>query len=67
LEVFVYCSRIDAPSNEVFAWHSREDAFERLIPHGGDLSLLKTEKRRRRKKGIDTSNGSYVTLLFKCP
>jgi ligand-binding SRPBCC domain-containing protein len=32
LEVFVYCSRIDAPSNEVFAWHYRDDAFERLIP-----------------------------------
>jgi ligand-binding SRPBCC domain-containing protein len=32
LEVFVYCSRIDAPSNEVFAWHCRDGSFERLIP-----------------------------------
>lgn len=60
LEVFVYCSRIDAPSNEVFAWHCRDDAFERLDPPWWRPFMLKG--RKWGGGGIDTSNGSYVTI-----
>ncbi|HKG72435.1 MAG TPA: hypothetical protein VKA87_11070 [Nitrososphaeraceae archaeon] len=45
MKVFVYCSGIDAPSNEFFAWHCRDDAFEILDPPWWrQLSLLKREK-----------------------
>ena len=58
MKVFVYCSRIDAPSNEVFAWHCRDDAFERLDPPWRQPFIVK----ERKGGGIDTSNDSYVTI-----
>lgn len=32
MELFVYCSSIAAPSTQVFGWHCRDGAFERLNP-----------------------------------
>ena len=39
--------RIDAPSNEVFAWHCRMALLKDLIHDGGDILLLKGEKERK--------------------
>jgi ligand-binding SRPBCC domain-containing protein len=60
LKVFVYCSGIDAPSNEVFAWHCRDDAFEILDPPWRRQPFI--VKERKGRGGIDTSNDSYVTI-----
>jgi ligand-binding SRPBCC domain-containing protein len=54
LKVFVYCSGIDAPSNEVFAWHCRDDAFEILDPPWWRQPFI--VKERKGGGGIDTSN-----------
>ena len=32
MNIFVYRTRIEAPAEEVFRWHSRPGAFERLTP-----------------------------------
>ena len=61
LKVFVYCSGIDAPSNEVFAWHCRDDAFKILdLPWWRQPFIVK--ERKGGGGGIDTSNDSYVTI-----
>jgi ligand-binding SRPBCC domain-containing protein len=60
LKVFVYCSGIDAPSNEVFAWHCRDDAFKILDPPWRRQPFI--VKERKGGGGIDTSNDSYVTI-----
>ena len=49
MEVFVYCNRIDAPSNEVFAWHCRDGSFGRLDPRWRQHFIVK--KRERERKG----------------
>jgi ligand-binding SRPBCC domain-containing protein len=58
LEVFVYCSQFDAPSNEVFARHCRDGAFERRDPPWGRHFIVKGREKRRH----NSSNGSYVTI-----
>lgn len=65
LEVFVYCSRIDAPSNEVFAWHCRDDAFERLIPPWRRPFIVKDREEEEEEEALILV--MVVTLLFKCP
>jgi uncharacterized protein len=62
LKVFIYCSGIDAPSNEVFAWHCRDDAFERLDPPWWRQPFIVKERKGGGGGGIDTSNDSYVTI-----
>lgn len=37
---FVRRSRIDAPPNEVFAWHARPGAFERLVPPWESIRVI---------------------------
>ena len=54
MELFVYCSRISASSNEVFDWHRRDGAFERLNPPWRPFVV------KERKGGIDT--GGYITV-----
>jgi ligand-binding SRPBCC domain-containing protein len=54
LELFVYSSRIDAPSSQVFDWHCRDGAFERLNPPWRPFVV------KERKGGIDT--GGYITV-----
>ncbi|MCB0877566.1 MAG: SRPBCC family protein [Thermoleophilia bacterium] len=39
-DVFERRSRIDAPAAEVFAWHLRDGAFERLLPPGDGTIVL---------------------------
>jgi len=39
-ERFVYRSRIDAPAEEVFAWHERPGAFERLQPPWESVQVI---------------------------
>ena len=63
MEVFVYCSRIDAPSNEVFAWHCRDDAFERLSPPWRRPFIVKDREEEEEALILVM----VVTLLFKCP
>ena len=63
MEVFVYCSRIDAPSNEVFAWHCRDDAFERLIPPWRRPFIVKDREEEEEALILVM----VVTLLFKWP
>ena len=60
MKVFVYCSGIDAPSNEVFAWYCRNGGFERLDPPWRRPFIVKGEKETLILVMI-------VTLLFKCP
>jgi ligand-binding SRPBCC domain-containing protein len=63
LKVFIYCSGIDAPSNEVFAWHCRDDAFKILDPPWWRQPfIVKERKGGGGGGGIDTSNDSYVTI-----
>jgi ligand-binding SRPBCC domain-containing protein len=52
LEVFVYCSRIDAPSNEVFAWHYRDDAFERLDPPWWRPFIVKDREKKEEEEAL---------------
>ena len=40
-QVFERRSRIDAPASEVFAWHLRDGAFERLQPPGDGTRVLR--------------------------
>jgi uncharacterized protein len=54
LELFVYCSSIEAPSTQVFGWHCRDGAFERLNPPWRPFIV------KERKGDIDT--GGYVTI-----
>jgi len=54
LELFVYCSSIAAPSTQVFGWHCRDGAFERLNPPWQPFIV------KERKGHIDT--GGYVTI-----
>ena len=61
LKVFVYCSGIDAPSNEVFAWHCRDDAFKILDPPWRRQPFI-IKERKGGGGGIDTSNDSYLTI-----
>ena len=62
MKVFVYCSGIDAPSNEVFAWHCRDDAFKILDPPWRRQPFIIKERKGGGGGGIDTSNDSYVTI-----
>ena len=39
-EIFVRRSRIEAPSEEVFAWHTRFGAFERLTPPWETVQII---------------------------
>lgn len=54
MELFVYCSSIAAPSTQVFGWHCRDGAFERLNPPWQPFIV------KERKGHIDT--GGYVTI-----
>ena len=54
MELFVYSSRINAPSSQVFDWHCRDGAFERLNPPWQPFVV------KERKGGIDT--GGYITV-----
>lgn len=67
MEVFVYCSRIDAPSIEVFAWHCRDDAFERLIPPWRRPFIVKDREEEEEEEEEALILVMVVTLLFKCP
>jgi len=53
-ETFVKTTRLDAPSTEVFRWHERPGALERLIPPWDRVEVI------NRTGGIE--NGSRVTL-----
>jgi uncharacterized protein (TIGR01777 family) len=39
-QLFTSSSRIDAPAEEVFAWHTRAGALERLLPPWGGMRIL---------------------------
>ena len=54
MELFVYCNSIEAPSTQVFGWHCRDGAFERLNPPWRPFIV------KERKGDIDT--GGYVTI-----
>lgn len=45
-------SRIDAPAGEVFAWHDRPGAFQRLVPPWMDVNLLEMEGIRDGQKAV---------------
>ncbi len=55
-EKFVYKSLIPAPAKEVFNWHKRAGAFERLAPPWVDLKIL------NRQGGIE--DGAFVELAI---
>jgi uncharacterized protein len=38
-EIFIQRSRIEAPAAEVYAWHARPDALERLTPPGEHVKV----------------------------
>lgn len=40
---FIHRSRIEAPAAEVFAWHARTGAFERLVPPWEDVRVVRRE------------------------
>jgi ligand-binding SRPBCC domain-containing protein len=61
LKVFVYCSGIDAPSNEVFAWHCRDDAFKILDPPWRQPFIVREKEEEEALMLV-----MIVTLLFKC-
>ncbi|MCX5662319.1 MAG: TIGR01777 family oxidoreductase [Planctomycetota bacterium] len=50
-----FCTQIDAPAAEVFAWHARPGAFERLTPPWDDVRLVE------RSGGIE--DGRLVLLM----
>ena len=54
---FVHRSRVEAPAAEVFAWHGRPGALERLIPPWESIRLLD------RTGGIE--NGARATLEIR--
>ena len=54
MELFVYCSSIESPSNQVFGWHCRDSAFKRLNPPWRPFIA------QDRKGDIDT--GGYLTI-----
>jgi len=39
-EIFVRRSRIEAPSEEVFDWHARSGAFQRLTPPWETVQII---------------------------
>ena len=40
-EIFVWRSRIEAPSEEVFDWHARSGAFQRLTPPWETVQIIR--------------------------
>lgn len=59
MNIFVYRTRIEAPAEEVFAWHSRPGAFERLTPPWEKVKVIE------RTDGI--KDGARVVLnTFAC-
>lgn len=54
-DMFVHRTRIPAPATEVFAWHARPGAFERLAPPWESVAVIE-----RTGKGIE--NGARVVL-----
>lgn len=54
LETFTYRSRIEAPADEVFRWHARPGALERLTPPWSPVHVVE------RSGGLET--GSRVVL-----
>jgi uncharacterized protein (TIGR01777 family) len=56
-ERFVYRTRIPVPASEVFAWHTRPGALERLTPPWAPVKIIE------RAGGIE--NGSRVVLCIK--
>jgi len=55
-EVFLRRSRIEASAGEVYAWHARPDALERLTPPGEHVKIIE------RIGGIE--RGARVTMQF---
>jgi uncharacterized protein (TIGR01777 family) len=53
-QTFVHCSRISAPAAQVFAWHERPGAFERLTPPWSPAEVV------ARSGGIE--DGAEVTI-----
>ena len=39
-ELFIHRSRIEAPAEQVYAWHATPDALERLTPPGEHMEVL---------------------------
>jgi uncharacterized protein len=56
-ELFVYRSRIAAPADEVFRWHARPGAFERLTPPWEPVEVVE------KTGGIE--NGARVILRLR--
>jgi hypothetical protein len=55
-ELFIHRSRIEAPAEQVYAWHATPDALERLTPPGEHLEVLE------KTGGIE--RGGRVVLRF---
>ncbi len=53
---FHYRSRIDAPIEEVFAWHARPGALERLIPPWENVRVLE------RQGGLEAGSRTVISL-----
>ena len=56
-EIFVKRSRIDAPAEEVFAWHEQPGALERLTPPWEQVQVV--------QESGSLKNGARVTLLTR--
>lgn len=57
IQTFTKRTRIDAPAQEVFAWHTRPGAFERLTPPWESVAVME------RTGGVE--DGSRVTLEMR--